>query len=127
MIIIVIVIVKEPYPSAVIIAKSIEFFTCPTLSACSWSDVYSRKNNKQSLAITKKPCISSIFPPDLDKSFIWYSKGADVAAPFVNRYDLSHDSKSPFEKNRYFWDQAKYINIIPDCTFRNPLKCRLRV
>lgn len=67
-----IVIVKEPSLSAVILAKSIKFFTCLTLPACSCSDVYVEltKKKKQSLAITKKPCISSIFPPGLDKSFI---------------------------------------------------------
>lgn len=37
-----------------------------------------------------------------------------MAAPFVKRYDLSQDSRSPFEKNRYVWEQAKYINMIPD-------------
>lgn len=72
-IVIVIVIVKEPSLGAVIIAKSIEIFTCQVFCMQVKRRVCrtdKKKKNKQSLAITKKPCISSIFPPDLDKSLI---------------------------------------------------------
>lgn len=60
-IVIVIVIVKEPYPSAVIIAISIEFFTCPTLSACSWSDVYVEKTTNKAWQLRKSHAYHQFF------------------------------------------------------------------
>lgn len=71
-IVIVIVIVKEPSKCSYTCKKHQVFHvsdaSCMQLQRCVCRT--HKKKKKQSLAITKKPCISSIFPPDLDKSFI---------------------------------------------------------